>query len=38
MASLILVTGGTGRLGHLVVPRLQDAGRVRVLSRRQRRT
>jgi uncharacterized protein YbjT (DUF2867 family) len=35
MASLILVTGGTGRLGRLVVPRLQEAGRkVRVLSRR----
>lgn len=33
----ILVTGGTGRLGHLVVARLQDAGRpVRVLSRRPR--
>ena len=30
----ILVTGGTGTLGRLVVPRLQDAGRmVRVLSR-----
>jgi uncharacterized protein YbjT (DUF2867 family) len=35
MDSPILVTGGTGRLGHLVVPRLQDAGaKVRVLSRR----
>jgi uncharacterized protein YbjT (DUF2867 family) len=35
MASLILVTGGTGRLGHLVVPLLRDAGgQVRVLSRR----
>jgi uncharacterized protein YbjT (DUF2867 family) len=33
--SYILVTGGTGTLGRLVVPRLQDAGRpVRVLSRR----
>jgi uncharacterized protein YbjT (DUF2867 family) len=32
---LVLVTGGTGTLGRLVVPRLQDAGRrVRVLSRR----
>jgi uncharacterized protein YbjT (DUF2867 family) len=31
----ILVTGGTGTLGRLVVPRLQDAGgKVRVLSRR----
>lgn len=31
----ILVTGGTGTLGRLVVPRLQEAGRqVRVLSRR----
>lgn len=31
----ILVTGGTGTLGRLVVPRLRDAGgRVRVLSRR----
>ncbi|HWD42919.1 MAG TPA: NAD(P)H-binding protein [Actinomycetota bacterium] len=31
----ILVTGGTGALGRLVVPRLRDAGRqVRVLSRR----
>jgi uncharacterized protein YbjT (DUF2867 family) len=35
MAALILVTGGTGRLGRLVVPRLQEAGgKVRVLSRR----
>ncbi|MDQ2716173.1 MAG: NAD(P)H-binding protein [Chloroflexota bacterium] len=33
----ILVTGGTGTLGHLVVPRLQDVGsKVRVLSRRSR--
>ena len=33
----ILVTGGTGTLGRLVVPRLQDAGcKVRVLSRRSR--
>ena len=32
--STILVTGGTGTLGRLVVPRLQQAGaRVRVLSR-----
>jgi uncharacterized protein YbjT (DUF2867 family) len=32
-----LVTGGTGTLGRLVVPRLQDAGcEVRVLSRRSR--
>jgi uncharacterized protein YbjT (DUF2867 family) len=32
--SPILVTGGTGTLGRLVVPRLRDAGRdVRVLSR-----
>ena len=30
----ILVTGGTGTLGRLVVPRLRDAGHsVRVLSR-----
>lgn len=35
MSSLILVTGGTGTLGRLVVPRLRDAGgKVRVLSRR----
>jgi uncharacterized protein YbjT (DUF2867 family) len=35
VGSHILVTGGTGTLGRLVVPRLQDAGRtVRVLSRR----
>jgi uncharacterized protein YbjT (DUF2867 family) len=33
----ILVTGGTGTLGHLVVPRLRDDGcKVRVLSRRSR--
>ena len=33
----ILVTGGTGTLGRLVVPRLRDAGcTVRVLSRRDR--
>lgn len=33
----VLVTGGTGTLGRLVVPRLRDAGReVRVLSRRSR--
>ena len=33
----ILVTGGTGTLGRLVVPRLLDAGcDVRVLSRRTR--
>ena len=32
-----LVTGGTGTLGRLVVPRLRDAGRdVRVLSRHSR--
>ena len=37
MSSYILVTGGTGTLGRLVVPRLQDAGsKVRVLSRRGR--
>src|SRR5438477_3401712 len=36
-ASPILVTGGTGTLGRLVVPRLRDAGcTVRVLSRRSR--
>ena len=35
MTSRILVTGGTGTLGRLVVPRLRDAGcDVRVLSRR----
>ncbi len=34
MTSPILVTGGTGTLGRLVVPRLRDTGReVRVLSR-----
>jgi uncharacterized protein YbjT (DUF2867 family) len=33
----MLVTGGTGTLGRLVVPRLRDAGcKVRVLSRRSR--
>ena len=37
MTSPILVTGGTGTLGRLVVPRLRAAGRdVRVLSRRRR--
>jgi hypothetical protein len=37
MASPILVTGGTGALGRLVVPRLRDAGYdVRVLSRHSR--
>lgn len=37
MASTTLVTGGTGTLGRLVVPRLQDAGHgVRVLSRHGR--
>ena len=37
LASPILVTGGTGTLGRLVVPRLRDAGcDVRVLSRRSR--
>jgi uncharacterized protein YbjT (DUF2867 family) len=37
MGSYILVTGGTGTLGRLVVPRLQDAGRtVRLLSRHSR--
>ena len=36
-AGPILVTGGTGTLGRLVVPRLRDAGcTVRVLSRRSR--
>ena len=34
MSETILVTGGTGTLGRLLVPRLRDAGhRVRVLSR-----
>jgi uncharacterized protein YbjT (DUF2867 family) len=34
MTAPILVTGGTGTLGRLVIPRLRDAGRdVRVLSR-----
>jgi len=37
MNAPILVTGGTGTLGRLVVPRLRDAGReVRVLSRHRR--
>jgi uncharacterized protein YbjT (DUF2867 family) len=37
MTATILVTGGTGTLGRLVVPRLRDAGRdVRVLGRRSR--
>jgi uncharacterized protein YbjT (DUF2867 family) len=36
MPSSVLVTGGTGTLGRLVVPRLRDAGcQVRVLSRRR---
>jgi uncharacterized protein YbjT (DUF2867 family) len=35
MASLMLVTGGTGTLGRLVVSRLRTAGcKIRVLSRR----
>ena len=39
MASPVLVTGGTGRLGKLVVARLQDSGcDVRVLARRDRPT
>jgi uncharacterized protein YbjT (DUF2867 family) len=39
MASPVLVTGGTGRLGRLVVARLQDAGCcVRVLARHDRGT
>ncbi|HZA82072.1 MAG TPA: NAD(P)H-binding protein, partial [Actinomycetes bacterium] len=37
MTASILVTGGTGTLGRLVVPRLRDAGyNIRVLSRRGR--
>src|SRR5579859_2250155 len=37
MARIVLVTGGTGTLGRLVVPRLRDAGcTVRVLSRHSR--
>jgi uncharacterized protein YbjT (DUF2867 family) len=37
MAAPVLVTGGTGTLGRLVVPRLRAAGcEVRVLSRRRR--
>src|SRR5581483_6007954 len=37
MSALILVTGGTGTLGKLVVPRLREAGaKVRVLSRQAR--
>jgi len=37
MSATILVTGGTGTLGRLVVPRLRDdGGKVRVLSRRGR--
>ena len=37
MNAPVLVTGGTGTLGRLVVPRLRDAGReVRVLSRHRR--
>ena len=39
MASPVLVTGGTGRLGKLVVARLQDNGcDVRVLARHDRPT
>ena len=39
MASVVLVTGGTGRLGRLVVTRLQDKGcDVRVLARHERPT
>jgi uncharacterized protein YbjT (DUF2867 family) len=35
MASPLLITGGTGLLGHLVTPLLRDAGReMRVISRR----
>src|SRR5215211_6420169 len=34
MTSLLLITGGTGTLGRVVVPRLREAGcRVRILSR-----
>ncbi|WP_433272240.1 SDR family oxidoreductase [Actinosynnema sp. CS-041913] len=37
MTTTILVTGGTGRLGRALVPRLADAGHeVRVLTRRER--
>lgn len=37
MSEIVLVTGGTGTLGRLVVPRLRDAGcTVRVLSRHSR--
>jgi uncharacterized protein YbjT (DUF2867 family) len=37
MTSPILLTGGTGKLGHFVLPLLRDAGReVRVLSRSRR--
>jgi nucleoside-diphosphate-sugar epimerase len=37
VASPVLVTGGTGRLGKLVVARLRDSGReVRVLARHDR--
>ena len=37
MTPPVLVTGGTGTLGRLVVPRLRDAGfQVRILSRRNR--
>jgi uncharacterized protein YbjT (DUF2867 family) len=39
MTSTILVTGGTGTLGRLVTPLLQEAGfKVRVLSRHSRET
>ena len=38
MSSPILVTGGSGTLGRLVVPRLRETGRdVRVLSRSARK-